>query len=339
MRTCPPTRASMLGADERGGGGARGSSRFALLLDVEGVLVDLHRNGHMEAINASLSSAGFESLRIDNTRYRMLYGRCGGSFERLIFTLLDESGSLPPSSDSHGRKSLVKRIMEGKSVALLESVARGGMALRPGVVDFLYSASSLRVPVAVLTATARCGEGIGSALLSSLPPALLSSLVLVGRAEVNNSAYAHVALGGGAQAGGVEDALAAQVAHSVMAEKQRLAQQVAQMLQIAVDLDTPSESSFGVAAFRTAAELLHSPPSSCVVLAGAQATVQLAARAAMTVCVLRSSMTSGAEFPGARAVFDGLGAGALTLPRLQRLVVGTPPPPPPPSTAAPPVIR
>ncbi|GJP55652.1 hypothetical protein CLOM_g14595 [Closterium sp. NIES-68] len=310
----------------------RGEGRqadLALLVDVEGVMVDLHRNGHMESLNAALSSLAFDAHRLSTSRYRDLHRKCAGNLELLLSTHFDATAWPIPSLDAQGKQALVQRLLHLKSQELSRAVQQGSVPLRPGLVEFLQAAVTDGVHVAVLAGLARSGEETARALVQGMPAALQRQVRVVGEEDARESAFGQVALGGGASAG-VDEALAAQIAQAVLAEKLRIAEEVARTLKLTVDLDTPSESQWGIAMLRAAAEVVGVPVVRCVVLAGCQATVQLGGRAGMTTCVIRSSMTSGAEFRGVRAVFDGFGPGALTLPRLLRMLAAAPAGPLPP---------
>ncbi|CAI5478079.1 unnamed protein product [Closterium sp. Yama58-4] len=311
----------------------RGEGRqagVALLVDVEGVMVDLHRNGHMEALNSALSSLAFDAHRLSPSRYRDLHRKCAGNFELLLSTHFNASAWPIPSLDAQAKQALLQRLLNLKAQALSRALQQGSVPLRPGLVDFLQDAVTSGVHVAVLAGLARSGEETGRGVLRGMPAALQQQVQVVGEREARESAFGQVVLGGGASAG-VDEALAAQMAQAVLVEKRRIAEEVARTLKLTVDLDIPSESQEGVAMLRAAAEVVGVPAAACVVLAGCQGTVQMAGRVGMTACVVRSSMTSGAEFRGVRAVFDGFGPGALTLPRLLRMLAAAPTGPPTPS--------
>jgi beta-phosphoglucomutase-like phosphatase (HAD superfamily) len=93
------------------------------------------------------------------------------------------------------------------------------------------------------------------------------------------------------------------------------------MLKLSVEVDTNfSEMSKKViASLRAGVEYTGMPVQSCILVAGGQTGVLAAERIGMPCIVIRSSSTSRAEFPSARAVVEGFGAGDLTISRLCRM--------------------
>ncbi|KAH1208875.1 hypothetical protein GmHk_15G043553 [Glycine max] len=107
----------------------------------------------------------------------------------------------------------------------------------------------------------------------------------------------------------------------VSAEKQRLAKEVASMLKLSVEIDTSSSESLAkiVAALRAGAEYAGIPVCNCVLVAGSQSGVAGGTQVGMPCVVLRSSLTSRAEFPLANATMDGFGGADLTISKLRSL--------------------
>ncbi|KAF7852181.1 hypothetical protein BT93_L5341 [Corymbia citriodora subsp. variegata] len=112
--------------------------------------------------------------------------------------------------------------------------------------------------------------------------------------------------------------LAKEVAKAASAEKQRIAEEVASMLKLSVEIDTTSSESLEkiVVALRAGAEFAGVPVCRCILVAGSQSGVAAAERIGMPCVVVRSSLTSRAEFPSAKAVMDGFGGADLTISKL-----------------------
>ncbi|KAK4779204.1 hypothetical protein SAY86_006732 [Trapa natans] len=108
----------------------------------------------------------------------------------------------------------------------------------------------------------------------------------------------------------------------VSAEKQRIAEEVASMLKLKVELDTSSSESIQtvVAALHAGAEFAEIPLYQCVLVAGSQSGVGGAQQIGMSCVVLRSSLISRAEFPSAKAIMDGFGGADLTISRLRHIL-------------------
>ncbi|KOM53191.1 hypothetical protein LR48_Vigan09g185000 [Vigna angularis] len=74
-----------------------------------------------------------------------------------------------------------------------------------------------------------------------------------------------------------------------------------------------------VAALRAGAEYAGLPVCNCVLVAGSQSGVSGATQVGMPSVVLRSSLTSRAEFPLANATVDGFGGADLTISKLRNI--------------------
>jgi len=107
---------------------------------------------------------------------------------------------------------------------------------------------------------------------------------------------------------------------TVAAEKQRVAAEVANKLGVSVDINTSASktSRENIAALRAGAEAASVAVDQCILLAGAQTGLLVASRIGMPCVVVRSSATSRAEFPTAKAVLEGFGPGDITLARLRQ---------------------
>lgn len=297
-----------------------GQAQVALILEVEGVLADLHKFGHRVAFNKAFQELGLDVPSWTPSVYADLLRQAGGSEENMLGIYFGKAGW--PSSVAPAKKYFfVEQLLKLKHSILEAAVAEGSVPLRPGLEQFIDEALAAGVPVAVVTAYSKCGETVAWDLVKRLGPERAGAIVRVGKEEVEASTYGQVVLGGGATSG-LEEALANQIAEAVATEKQRLAEEVAKQLKVTVELDTGSGRLLrrGVAALRAAAELVGVEAQRCVVLAGSHSALQAAQTGAFPCVVMRSSITARAEFPQARAAMEGFGAGALTVARLLRLV-------------------
>lgn len=142
---------------------------------------------------------------------------------------------------------------------------------------------------------------------------------IVGKEEVKESLYGQLVLGKGVSSS-LEELLAKEVQKAASMEKQRIAQDVASILKLSVDIDISSPESLEniIVTLRAGAEYTGLPVDNCVLIAGSQSGVYGAERIGMPCVVIRSGATARAEFRSAKAVMDAFGGADLTLSKLRR---------------------
>ncbi|KAF8408634.1 hypothetical protein HHK36_004697 [Tetracentron sinense] len=187
------------------------------------------------------------------------------------------------------------------------------------ICSFIDDALNEGIPVAILTAYSKIGDKMARFVICKLDHKRISKMKIVGKEEVEQSFYGQLVLGKGVSYG-LDEQLAKEARKAASAEKQRIAEEVASMLKLSVEIDTSTTESFQeiVAALRAGAEYAGAVVHNCVLIAGSQSGVVGAERIGMPCVVLRSSLTSRAEFPSASAVMDGFGGADLTVSKLRQ---------------------
>ncbi|XP_026417624.1 CBBY-like protein [Papaver somniferum] len=292
------------------------SPEFAILLEVEGVLMDVYRVGNREAFNLAFSKRGLDCANWTEPIYLDLVRKTGGDEERMVVLFFERIG-WPTSLPTNEKEAFVKSVLKEKRKALDEFVMTQDLPLRHGVEIFIDDALSRSIPVVILTAYSKNGEKLARSIVEKLGPDRISKLRIVGKEEMEGSLYGQLVLGKGPSFG-LDDELAKEASKAASAQKQKIAEEVASALKISVDLNTmPTESSEKiVATLRAGAEYARVPVQNCVLIAGGQLGVSGSQCIAMPCIVLRSSSTSRAEFPSARAIMDGFGGADLTVSKL-----------------------
>ncbi|XP_066358640.1 CBBY-like protein isoform X1 [Miscanthus floridulus] len=287
---------------------------LGLLLEVEGVLADVYRFGNRQAFNVAFRSLGLDCANWTEPIYADLVRKARGNEERMLALFFDRIG-WPTSLPTSEKGSFIKSVLREKLKALEEFSASDSLPLRPGVETFIDDALSEGVPLAILAAYGRNGEKISRSIAMNLGPERISKIKIVGKVEVEESFYGQLVLGKGVTSG-VDEQLVREAQKAASAEKQRIAEEVASILNLSVDITASESSEKVIAALRAGSEYVGCDVQNCVLVAGSQSGVLAAERIGMPCIVVRSSFTARAEFHSAKAVMDGFGNTDLTVSKL-----------------------
>ncbi|MCO5602739.1 hypothetical protein L7F22_056877 [Adiantum nelumboides] len=298
---------------------AETAPKLAILMEVEGVVADIHRFGHRHAFNVAFQNLGLDCANWSEPVYADLLRQAGGSEEQMLSLFFDRIG-WPLALPTDQKGAFIRNLLREKQAALQDRVNADSLSLRPGVESFVDEVLDAGVPLVILAAYNKSGEIVARSLIQKLGTERVKKISFVGQKEVEESAYGQVVLGAGSSMG-LDEELAAEAAKAVAAEKQWMAEEVASLLKLSVEVDTSFSKNArkAIALLRAGAEVAGVSAQHCILLAGGDAGVQAAERIGMPCVAVRSSFTSRAEFPAAMAVLEAFGAGSLTLQRLRRL--------------------
>ncbi|KAK9067479.1 hypothetical protein SSX86_014809 [Deinandra increscens subsp. villosa] len=243
--------------------------------------------------------------------------KCLGGEEEMLTLYFNKIG-WPTSLPTNEKGSFMKRVLRDKQNALEELVTSKSLPLRPGAEEFIDDAHKEGVPVVILASYSRSGERVARPIIEKLGKDRMSKMKIVGELEVEQSFYGQLVLGKGVTSS-LDEQLLNEARKAASSEKQKVAKEVASLLKLSVDIDTTSSESKQkiVAALRAGAEYAQVPVPDCVLVAGSLPGVAAAEQIGMPCVVLRSRLTSRAEFPSAKAILDGFGAPDLTISRLR----------------------
>ncbi|RXH73690.1 hypothetical protein DVH24_016512 [Malus domestica] len=163
----------------------------------------------------------------------------------------------PSSLPTNEKESFVKNVLQKKKMAMDEFLMSEKLTLRPGVEEFIDDAYKEGIHVVLLTTYSKSGDQIGRSIVEKLGKERISKLKIVGYKEVDLSF--------------VDKQLAKEAIKVVFAEKQRIAEEVASMLQLSVDIDTSPPESLEkiIAAFRVGGEVAGLHVCDCVLISNA----------------------------------------------------------------------
>ncbi|XP_020535120.1 uncharacterized protein LOC105634598 isoform X3 [Jatropha curcas] len=287
------------------------------LLFFSRVLIDAYRLGNRQAFNAAFKKLGLDCANWTEPIYLDLVRKSATDEERMLILYFNQIG-WPTSLPTSEKGTFIKNVLREKNNAMDEFLMSKNSPLRPGVEDFIDAASKEGIPVVILTTCSKHEENITRSIIDKLGHERTSKITIVGKEEVEQSLYSQL-LGTGVFSG-LDEQLAKEARKAASAEKQKIAEKVASMLKLSVQIDTSSTESLEkiIAALRAGAEYAGAPVNHCVLVAGSQSGVAAAAQIAMPCVVLRSSLTSRVEFPSAKAIMDGFGGADLTMSKLRR---------------------
>lgn len=295
------------------------SRQLAVLLEVEGVLMDVDKLGNRQAFNAAFRKLGLDCANWSQPVYQDLVKKSMGDEERMLVLFFNRIG-WPTSLPTSEKKTFMKSVLREKKIALDELVMSKTLPLRPGVEEFIDEASEEGVPVVMLTAYCKSGEKQVRSIIEKLGNDKIGKIKIIGLEEVKGSSYGQLVFGE-AVTSDLGEQLAKEARKAVSAEEQRIAKEVASILKLTVDINTTSSEGLQnvVAALRAGAEYANVPVDNCVLVSGSLSGVAGAERIGMPCVVVRSSSTARAEFPGAKAIMDGFGGADLTISRLRQI--------------------
>ncbi|KAI4297015.1 hypothetical protein L6164_036927 [Bauhinia variegata] len=294
------------------------SPEFAVLLEVEGVLMDAYRVGNRQAFNSAFHKLGLDCANWSEPVYADLKRRSTGNEEKMLVLYFNRIG-WPTSLPTSEKGKFIKNVLREKEKAL-EEFAISSLPLRPGFGDFIDDAYKEGIPVVILTAYSKSGNDVARAITEKLGNDRSLKVKIVGSKDVEQSLYSQL-VSRKILSSGLDEQITKEAKRAVSAEKQRVAEEVASLLKLSVEVDTSLSESLDkiVAALRAGAEYAGLPVSNCILIAGSQSGIAGAQRVGMPCVVLRSSLTSRAEFPSACAIMDGFGGADLTISRLRSL--------------------
>ncbi|CAO2823219.1 unnamed protein product [Amaranthus hypochondriacus] len=293
------------------------SDRIAVLLEVDGVLIDAYRSGNRQAFNVAFQKLGLDCAKWTEPIYADLSRKGAGNEETMLSLYFNRIG-WPTSLPTSEKDTFMKSVLEEKKKALAEFLRTKSTTLRPGVEKFIDDACEEGICVVILTALSKYGEETARAIVEKLEPQRMSKVKVIGKTEIKDSSYAQL-VHGVEKYSGQDEKLANEASKAVAGEKKRIAEEVASMLKLRVDINTGTPKSLQetVTALRVGAETAEAPIENCVLVAGSKPVIAAAEITGMPCIVLRNSLTSRAEFPSAVAVMDAFGDVDLTVSKLR----------------------
>ncbi|KAG2264875.1 hypothetical protein Bca52824_071954 [Brassica carinata] len=298
---------------------ANPSEELAVILEVDGVMIDTW-SSNRQAFNVAFKKLGLDCANWPEPVYADLLRKGAADEEKMLVLYFNQIG-WPSSLPTNEKGTFVKSVLREKKNAMDEFLMSKTLPLRSGVQEFIDNAYTEKVPVAIVTAYFKSGDKVALSIVEMLGEERLPNVKVIGDNEVEESMYGQLVLGKGVSSS-LEEQLVKEVKKAASAEKQRIAEEIASMLKLSVDIDTSSSERLEkiVVALRAAAEYTGLPVRNCVLVAGSQSGVSAAKMIGMPCVVMRSSLTARGEFPSAKGVMDGFGGADLTIQKLRHKI-------------------
>lgn len=295
---------------------AEPSRQLGLLIEVDGVLADVSRLETRQAFNVAFQKLGLDCANWTEPIYTDLIRKTAGDEETMLIIFFNRIG-WPTSLPTNEKEAFMKSVLREKKKALEDFAKSSSFTLRPGVENFVDEAIKEGLPLVLLTAYSKNGEEVCRSVIEKLGHDRTVKIKIIGKQEVQQSFYGQLILGKGVSSS-LDEQLAKEARKAVSMEKQRVAEEVASILKLTVDIDTSSTESTDliVATLRAAAECVGLTVQDCVLIAGSQSAVLGAEKIGMPSVVIRGGSTARAEFHSAKAVMDGFGGADLTISKL-----------------------
>lgn len=281
--------------------------------------MDVYWMGNRNAFNTAFRKLGLDCANWPEPVYLDLLRKSAGDEERMLILFFNKIG-WPTSVPTSEQKTFMQNVLREKKNALDDLLVSKGLPLRPGVEDFIDDAYNEGIPLLVLTPCCESEDKVRRFIADKLGPERISKVKIVGNEEVERSSYGQIILGiGKGLLSGVDEQLAKEAIKAVSAEKQRIAEEVASILKLKVEIGSGLHENLPktIAALHAGSEYAGVPVNNCVLITGSQSGVAGAERVGMPYVVLHSR-ASQAEFPSASAVLDGFGGADLTISKLRK---------------------
>ncbi|XP_041024102.1 CBBY-like protein isoform X2 [Juglans microcarpa x Juglans regia] len=223
------------------------SLELAILLEVDGVMMDAYHLGNRQAFNVAFQKLGLDCANWSEPVYLDLARKCSGDEERMLNVYFNRIG-WPTSLPTNEKGSFIKSVLREKKTALDNFVMSKSLPLRPGVEDFIDDAYNEGIPVVILTAYSKSGDKVAGSIIEKLGHERVSKVKIVGNEEVKQSLYGQLITNKGLY-WGVDEELAQEAIKAALAEKQKIAEDVASILKLSVEIDTSSSERKPIGSF------------------------------------------------------------------------------------------
>ncbi|DBB09328.1 TPA: hypothetical protein ACH3X3_007907 [Trebouxia sp. C0006] len=305
---------------------------YGLMIEVDGVLVDIHKDCHRVAFNQAFEELGLDCVAWNPSVYHDLLRSGDGTAEGIVAAYFGMVG-WPMMLPSKERRPFAGKVHELKKKHLNNMVMDGKLPLRPGIADFIDTALEKDTAVGLVAGTCSIPEEqIMTAALFALGEERSEKLhtfvcnpqkesqdsegqqdsfdglsleqgMAAARARMKrDEAAAFVRTIKGPQWGGAESTVAVNVDPGMLAAMQR------------ATLISPAWLAACTSTMGTSL-------NSMAVLAANNNTMQAAQGAGMLSVAVPPALSARGRFPAAQVTFDGFGyGGGLNWPRLQMLL-------------------
>ncbi|GMH40840.1 hypothetical protein BSKO_08744 [Bryopsis sp. KO-2023] len=298
---------------------ASGDDPLVVLIECDGVFVDLHDNGHRIAFNKAFRSLGLECANWSSQVYYDLRRGGDGTAEGMLTAFFNTVG-WPMAVATKEKADFTRQLHHQKQQILKELLQAGEVPLRDGVQDFIDEALDRGAKVGAICGTLSLSEDDvwGSVADSLTPVSARQILPFSWRHQPSGDPNAPETLEGKIQSG--IDELKRQEARAfvetVMAKKES-------GIGVGIDPAILAGRTSGVTAAWMSAviAMMDGGVSRSVIIGANGPTIKAAASARSLSIAIPAGLSRRGSFPGADAFFENMGrGGGLTWNRIQALM-------------------
>ncbi|KAK9820334.1 hypothetical protein WJX72_009120 [[Myrmecia] bisecta] len=316
-------------------GEATTSARLGLVLECDGVVVDIHADAHRPAFNEAFEKMGFDCTNWSPSVYHDLLASGDGTAEGIISAYYNTVG-WPWVIPTTERRQFLEKVHAMKRAALDRMVAAGEIKLRSGVVQLIDDALTDGARVAVIAGTGSTPEErIVDAALQALGPFRAQQIrVYTARQETEeperDGGSSAETSGVGELKLGLEDSMAAAQAKVKRDGARDFIESLkgsAYSSSITVGVDpvllvaSQRAGLIGTSWLAACTATMDVPLRRCAFVSADSTTMKAAQGAGMLSAAVPPRRSARGVFPHADATFDGFGyGGGVTWARLKRML-------------------
>ncbi|KAF5832590.1 hypothetical protein DUNSADRAFT_11462 [Dunaliella salina] len=307
----------------------------ALLLELDGAVVDLHSDGHRVAFNKAFESLGFECVNWPVHVYNDLLGRGDGTPEGFIAAYFEMMG-WPEMMATSDRARFLTKVHEAKQEEMFKMLRSGQVPLRDRVHEVLEQAAADGAPLAFISGTqSEMADAVVFNTLNQLPASVSESVRVFQSGVVPQEEELRSCRGTqeeDSSTGSQQGSWEGQLRSAQRGEKQKQALNFAAAFSassstgssgIGIDpnlLAAPLRQSVTPEWLQAVSSMLGVPSSRCILLGSTSSIMEAASAARMTAVVVPRRLAHQGTYEHARAKFTGFGAGDCTWSRLKSLI-------------------
>lgn len=287
------------------------SQDVGLLIECDGVLIDVNTDGHRVAFNRAFADLGLECADWSPQIYHDLQRSGDGTAEGMLATFFDKIG-WPMAVATDERAAFMSSVHKLKDKMLRKMVQQGELPLRPGCLEFVDAALNDGAKVGVISCTiSKPEDDIFSCVANQLGEERWSKIQLFPQQPGKEIPFVADQSEFDALNDHVQDRVAEVKRKEAEAFQSTVASINSEGIQMDIDPALLAGRTSGITPSWLAAVAVTMGCSlkDCAIVAATNDMAQVAAAAGAVSLAVPAGLAQRGSFPGAMSTFDGFGAG------------------------------